>query len=281
MKVKFAKMEGAGNDYIYFDCTRWMPEDPSALAVRLSDRHFGIGGDGIVLICPSQRADCRMRMFNADGSEAEMCGNAIRCVGKYVYERGLVRGFEVSVETGAGIKVLDLFPGDDGKIARVRVNMGEPRLRPEDIPVLLGGDRCMGEVIESDGRQWAIHCVNMGNPHAVIWVEDAMNFPVETYGPRLEVHPVFPRKCNIEFAAIRDSRNIDMRVWERGSGETLACGTGACATAVAAMALGRCGDRVDVRLRGGRLTIEWAGEGRPVFMTGPATHVFDGEIEIR
>ncbi|MGI5878541.1 MAG: diaminopimelate epimerase [Christensenellales bacterium] len=279
--MKFTKMEGAGNDYIYIDCTCALPDDPAALARRLSHRHFGVGGDGIVLICPSDAADLRMRMFNADGSEAEMCGNAIRCVGKYAYDRGMVRGLEMTVETGSGVKTLDLFPGSDGKIARARVNMGVPELRPEKIPVLLGRDRCIGETIESGGRSWAIHCVSMGNPHAVIWVDDAMHFPVAQYGSGLETHPVFPRRCNIEFATVTGPNTIDMRVWERGSGETLACGTGACATAVAAMLTGRCEKRAEVSLRGGRLTIEWEGTGHPVYMTGPAAHVFDGEIEYR
>lgn len=280
MRLRFSKMHGAGNDYVYIDCARWEPADPAALARKLSDRHFGVGGDGVILIGPSGAADCRMRMFNADGSEAGMCGNGIRCVGKYVYDRGMVRGLEASVETGAGVKVLDLFPGEDGKIARVRVNMGTPRFAPADIPALLGGGRCMGETIESGGETWAIHCVNMGNPHAVVWVDDPAGFPVERFGPGLENHPVFPERCNIEFATVDDRRNIRMRVWERGSGETLACGTGACAAAVAAMATGKCDSRAQVRLPGGTLTVEWAGGGAPVYMTGPAVHVFDGEIEI-
>lgn len=279
--LHFTKMHGIGNDYIYINgFEETLPADLPALSRKMSPRHTSVGSDGLILILPSDVADVRMRMFNPDGSEAEMCGNAIRCVGKYVYDHGMIKGFEVSIETLGGIKVLDLFPGDDGKIARARVNMGMPRFAPADIPVLLGDERCMGETIESGGREWAIHCVNMGNPHAVIFVDDAMNFPVEKEGPTLEIHPVFPRKSNIEFATVIDRNTIDMRVWERGSGETLACGTGACATAVAAMYLGRCADRVDVRLRGGRLTIEWKGGDSAVYMTGPATHVFNGEIEI-
>jgi diaminopimelate epimerase len=192
----------------------------------------------------------------------------------------MVKGFEASIETGAGVKALDLFPGDDGKIARVRVNMGAPRFAPADIPVLLGGDRCMGETIESGGETWTVHCVSMGNPHAVIWVDDAAHFPVERFGPGLETHPAFPQRCNVEFATVDGRRTIRMRVWERGSGETLACGTGACAVAVAAMVMGKCDSRVDVSLPGGTLTVEWAGGGAPVYMTGPAVHVFDGELEL-
>ena len=279
MKIPFTKMEGAGNDYIYFDATKYEISDPVGLAKRLSDRHFGIGGDGIVLICPSKVADFKMRMFNADGSEAQMCGNAIRCVGKYVYDHKMVRGLEISIESLGGIKYLDLFPNTKDEITHARVDMGKPIFAPADIPVTLGGVDCFGKIITSDKRNWEINCVNMGNPHAVIMVEDTMNFPVGLFGPGLEVHSVFPEKCNIEFTTIVDRKNIDMRVWERGSGETLACGTGACATAVACIKLGLTDKRVVVRLRGGELTIEWDTMGS-VFMTGPATYVFTGEVEI-
>lgn len=279
MKIPFTKMEGAGNDYIYFDATKYEINDPSSLAKRLSDRHFGIGGDGIILICPSKTADFKMRMFNFDGSEAQMCGNGIRCVGKYVYDHKMVKGLEISIETLGGIKYLDLFPDTNDIITHVRVDMGKPIFAPSDIPVTLGGADCFGRIITSDKRNWEINCMNIGNPHAVILVGDAMNFPVNIFGPGLEVHSVFPEKCNIEFITVIDRKNIDMRVWERGSGETLACGTGACASAVACIKLGLCEEKVAVKLRGGTLIIEWDKENS-IFMTGPATYVFTGEVEI-
>ncbi|RMF85410.1 MAG: diaminopimelate epimerase [Nitrospinota bacterium] len=275
--MRFVKMHGIGNDYIYIDCFQQEVKAPEKLAPRMSDRHFGVGGDGLILIMPSQRADLRMRMFNADGSEAEMCGNGIRCVAKYAYDHHLVRKEEISVETLAGILHLQLFPRA-GKVERVRVNMGVPRLLGKEIPVQKGGEEpIIDQPLTVQEREFRITCVSMGNPHCVIFVGDTETFPVTGYGPQIEHHPFFPQRTNVEFVQVLSADAIRMRTWERGSGETLACGTGACAATVASILNGKTGPRITVHLRGGDLELEWGGEGEPVFMTGPATEVFSGE----
>ena len=273
--MKFTKMHGAGNDYIYFDCLEGEPADPSSLAVRLSDRHKGIGGDGIVLIAKSGAADAKMRMFNADGSEGKMCGNAIRCVGKYLYDHGIVKKTEITVETLSGIKTLTLFP-ENGKIARARVDMGPASFVPSEIPVLLDGDSVIGRTVSVAGGEHEITCVSMGNPHCVVF-EDPDAADLGRIGPRFENDPLFPERINTEFVKVVGKNTVKMRVWERGSGETMACGTGACAVAAACVALGVCGRGEDIRviLRGGELTIRVEDT---VLMTGPAEEVFTGEI---
>ncbi|MEA4823918.1 MAG: diaminopimelate epimerase [Clostridiaceae bacterium] len=278
MKLPFTKMQGCGNDYIYIDCFRETVKDPGKLAIKLSDRHFSVGGDGVVLICPSDRADARMRMFNADGSEGRMCGNAIRCVGKYVYEHGYCAKDTLTIDTLSGIKTLRLAV-KDGKAVAARVDMGAAGFRPKDIPVLSDGERVVNQPLEVLGRTYHITCVSMGTPHCVSFVEDPQSFPLETVGPVFERHPMFPDRVNAEFARVLDRRTIEMRVWERGSGETLACGTGACATAAAAIACGYCDadTDIDVRLRGGVLTIRVTAD--TVFMTGPAEVAFEGFVE--
>jgi diaminopimelate epimerase len=277
-KRKFFKMHGLGNDYIYFDCLEEGLPDPEAVSRRLSDRHFGIGGDGIVLIEPSQSADYRMRMFNADGSEAEMCGNAIRCVGKYLFDRGVTEKKVLSIETGAGL--LGLWLNVAGaRVESVRVDMGEPILEGAKIPVASAAPRVVNEPFEVDGQLLRITCVSMGNPHAVVFVDEITDDLVFGTGPLLERHEFFPNRVNAEFAKIESRREITMRVWERGSGETMACGTGACAVGVAAMLNDLTERKVLVQLVGGDLEIEW-GEDNHVYMTGPATFVFEGEVEI-
>ncbi len=280
MQVPFTKMHGLGNDYIYFDCVEknWI-ENPSAVAPALSDRHFGIGGDGIVLVLPHEEADFQMRMFNADGSEAEMCGNAIRCVGKLLYDRGHHTRDVVRIMTGNGILELKLTV-EDGVATHARVMMGEPILNGPDIPVNVARSPVIGEAIEINGTTFTYTAVSMGNPHAVIFTDSITDEQVLGFGPKLEVAPVFPRRINVEFANVLSRSEIDMRVWERGSGETLACGTGACAVAVAAVLndlVDRC---VTVHLLGGDLEIEWDESSNKVYMTGPATYAFEGVVEI-
>ena len=296
--MKFTKMQGLGNDYVYVNCFKEKIENPSELAVRLSDRHFGIGSDGLILIKPSEVADCTMEMYNADGSQSEMCGNGIRCVGKYVYDYGLTDKTDIEVETLAGIKYLHLEvekkdENDRGKVKLVRVNMGAPILKPDEVPVDLtldghgdGNVSRYKEVVQAypltvDGRTFDITCVSMGNPHCISFVDSVDNFPLEQYGPKFEHHPIFTRRVNAEFVEIIDRTYAKMRVWERGSGETLACGTGTCATVVAAILNGLTEDEVTVKLLGGELIIKWDREENIVYMTGPATTVFDGEIDIR
>lgn len=275
-EIKFTKMHGAGNDYIYLDATKNLPPEISDLSRKMSDVHFGIGSDGLVAILLSDVADFRMRMFNADGTEAEMCGNASRCVGKYVYDRGLTDKTVVTLETLAGIKILHLHV-KDGKVDTVTVDMGEPTLRPEAIPVKSANpERKISELENVGGRDYRITGVSMGNPHGVIFTDEITDDLVLGEGPELEVASIFPRKANIEFAKVIDNHTIEMRVWERGTGETFACGTGACATAVAAV-LNELTDReVDLKLRGGTLHINWDQQTNHVFMTGPATFVCDG-----
>lgn len=277
--MKFTKMQGLGNDYVYVNCFEEKVENPSELAVKVSDRHFGIGSDGLILIRPSEVADFRMTMFNADGSESEMCGNGIRCVGKYVYDYGLTDKTEVSVETLAGIKYLK-FIIKDGKVDMVTVNMGEPILKPELVPVVGEGDAVIDSPIEVAGKEYKMTCVSMGNPHSVVFVDDVDNFPLHEVGPLFEHHKAFPRRVNAEFCQVIDRTHAKMRVWERGTGETLACGTGTCATAVACILNGKTEDEMTITLLGGDLIIRWDREKNVIYMTGPARVVFDGEIDV-
>lgn len=274
--IPFSKMHGAGNDYIYIDCTLWTPRDLSKLAQQVSHRHFGIGADGLVAILPSEVADFRMRMFNADGSEAEMCGNASRCIGKFVYERGLTDNDTVTLETLAGIKILHLHIESD-EVTAVTVDMGAPELRPAQVPVRSANpDIKLSEEETIDGHTYHITGVSMGNPHGVIFVDEITDDMVLGEGPKLEVADIFPRKANIEFAQVLDRHTIRMRVWERGTGETLACGTGACATAVAAYLNGLTDREVEMRLSGGTLHIRYDEASGHVMMTGPAAFICDG-----
>ncbi|MFI3167714.1 MAG: diaminopimelate epimerase [Bacillota bacterium] len=273
--MNFTKMHGIGNDYIYFDCTKRELADPSELAIKLSDRHFSIGGDGIVLIMPSILCDFKMRMFNNDGSEAEMCGNAIRCVGKYVYEKGLHKGNRVTIETRAGVKTLELFIEDD-KVISVRVDMGKPILDPKLIPVTAEENEF---ILQTEKYEFDVTCVSMGNPHAVIYVDETDFAEFFTLGAEIECHRAFPAKTNVEFVKLIDRNNIQMRVYERGTGETLACGTGACASFVATYNKGLIDNGTYVQLKGGDLYIEMSENGH-VFMTGTADIAFEGEVEI-
>lgn len=273
--MRFTKMQGCGNDYIYINCFEETVEHPEKLAVAMSERHFGVGSDGLVLIMPSATGDFRMRMFNLDGSEGEMCGNAVRCIGKYVYERGLTDKTCVALETKGGMKYLQLHI-KDGIVESVTVDMGEPIFAPAEIPVLSKQNPVIGEMLEILDRSFAFTCVSMGNPHAVAFVEDVKSFPLEIYGKTAESHPIFPNKVNAEFVEVVDESHVKMRVWERGSGETWACGTGASATAVACVLNGKTGRTVEVELIGGTLTIEWRESDNHVYMTGPAEFSFDG-----
>ncbi len=275
--MKFTKMQGLGNDYVYVDCTRQELSDPEKTARIVSDRHFGIGSDGLILICPSDKADFEMRMYNADGSRGEMCGNGIRCVAKYVYDYGLTDQTSISVETLGGIKYLDLTV-EHGKVSLVKVDMGTPILEPSRIPVAASGTRVVDEPLEVEGKVYHMTCVSMGNPHAVIFMDDVAGLDLEKIGPSFENHERFPNRVNTEFVKVLDQNTVEMRVWERGSGETLACGTGACAVAVASILNGYTEDQVTVRLLGGDLEIFWDRAADKVYMTGPAKVVFDGEI---
>ncbi|NMC21295.1 MAG: diaminopimelate epimerase [Thermogutta sp.] len=275
--MRFVKMQGAGNDYIYVDCFReTLPQPAAELAPRIADRHFGVGGDGLILITPSEVADARMRMFNADGSEAEMCGNGVRCVAKYVYESGISRNNPLRIETGRGVLALDLTLDKD-RVQKVRVNMGEPILNPRDIPTTLGEglDRVTEYPLEVEGFTLPVTCVSMGNPHCVVFTEELTDSLVHGLGCKIERHPAFPRRVNVEFVRVESSDAVQARVWERGSGETLACGTGACAACVAGVLTGRTDRRIAVRLPGGILEIEWSEDGM-VFLAGPAVEVFRG-----
>lgn len=279
MGLKFTKMHGCGNDYIYFNCFETPVEDPEELSVRISNRHFGVGGDGIVLICPSDKADAKMRMFNIDGSEGKMCGNAIRCVGKYLYDNGIKRCNPLTIDTLSGIKTLNLNIGADGKVDSVRVDMGKAILKPEEIPVKLDGETAVARPVTIDGKEYKITCVSMGNPHCVVFTDtDVSELPLEKIGPKFEFDSLFPERVNTEFINVIDKNTLKMRVWERGSGETLACGTGACASVVAACLNGFCEKDTDitVRLVGGELVIRYTDEA--VTMTGPATVAFTGEL---
>ncbi len=275
--IKFTKMHGLGNDYVYIDAINQKIENESSLAQFVSNRHFGIGSDGLILICKSEIADFKMRMFNSDGSEAEMCGNGIRCVGKFVYDKGLTNKTTVKIETLAGIKTLILNTKNE-KVETARVDMGEPILEAEKIPVITTEEPVKNLELEAENQKFKFTCVSMGNPHAITIVENTKEFDVEKYGKVLEIDKAFPKKANIEFAQIVDRQNINMRVWERGAGETLACGTGACATAVACNLNGLTDRKVNIELLGGTLNIEWNETDNHVYMTGPAVTVFDGEL---
>ena len=273
--MKFTKMHGCGNDYVYVNCFEETVEDRPALARLVSDRHFGVGGDGLICICPSERADFRMDMYNADGSAGEMCGNGIRCVAKYVYEHGMTDKTVIDVETGAGIKTLYLNV-EDGEVKTVRVCMGSPEFASEKIPVTADTPEFINQPMEIGGTLWSVTCVNVGNPHAVLFVSDIEQAPLTTLGPKLERHEAFPGGVNVEFVQVLSERELRMRVWERGSGETFACGTGAVASAVASILDGRCeAGEITVHLKGGDLRIAWDGKDGPAFMEGPASYVFE------
>ena len=277
--MKFTKMHGLGNDYVYVNCFEEKIDNPPAVARFVSDRHFGIGSDGLIMINPSKTADFEMEMYNADGSRGEMCGNGIRCVAKYVYDYGLTDKTQISVETLGGIKYLDLTV-EDGKVSLVKVDMGKPKLEADLVPIISEREQVIDEPIEVDGKEYHMTGVSMGNPHAVIYVDDVKNLDLETIGPKFENHERFPKRINTEFVRCIDRHTVEMRVWERGSGETLACGTGACAVAVASILNNLTDTQVTVKLLGGDLQIEWDKEKDRVFMTGPATVVFDGVIDI-
>ena len=278
--MKFTKMHGCGNDYIYingFD-EHVKPEEKPELARRFSDRHFGIGGDGVIFINPSKEADFEMEMYNADGSRAEMCGNGIRCVGKYVYDKGMTDKTDISVISFGKVRYLKLEV-EDKKVSTVRVNMGAPELSADKIPVISENEQVIDENIEVNGQIYKMTCVSMGNPHAVIFVEDVSSLALEKIGPLFENHERFPKRINTEFVQVIDEKHVKMRVWERGTGETLACGTGCCATAVACVLNGLTGEQVTVELSGGELKIEWDRKENLIYMTGPAQTVFEGERE--
>lgn len=275
--MKFTKMQALGNDYVYINCIDQQLDDLPDWAIRLSDRHFGVGSDGMILICPSDRADFRMRVFNPDGSEAEMCGNALRSVGKYVYDYGLTDQTAVSVETLGGIKHLQLSVCD-GKVTMITANLGPPILEPALIPVDYTGEACLDHPLEVAGSIFHVTPVSMGNPHAVAFIDDVASFDLDKFGPAMEHHPFYPRRVNAEFAQVLDRQNLKMRVWERGTGETLACGTGCCVSVVGGVLTGRCDRKVTVHQIGGELFIEWDASSGHIFLTGPSTRVFDGEI---
>ena len=278
-RMKFTKMHGCGNDYVYVNCLEETVKHPDKVAQFVSDRHFGIGSDGLILIEPSEVADFCMAMYNADGSRGEMCGNGIRCVAKYVYDYGLTDKTQISVETLGGIKYLDLTV-EDGKVVLVKVDMGKPELKSDLIPIISENEKVIDEPIEVDGQVYHMTGVSMGNPHTVIYVDDVKNLDLEKIGPKFENHERFPKRINTEFVHCIDRNTVEMRVWERGSGETLACGTGACAVAVASILNNLTDTRVTVKLLGGDLQIEWDQKKNHVFMTGPAKVVFDGVIDI-
>lgn len=278
--MKFTKMHGLGNDYVYVNCFEEKVAEPEKVSRFVSDRHFGIGADGLILIRPSEKADFEMAMYNADGSRGEMCGNGIRCVGKYVYDYGLTNKTQICIDTLAGIKYLELML-KDGKVSQVKVDMGAPCLTAAEIPVTADSEQVIHAPLVVEGKTYEMTAVSMGNPHCVIFLEeDVRKLDLENIGPAFENHPRFPRRINTEFVNVIDKSTLRMRVWERGSGETLACGTGACATVVAAVLNGKSGHEVTVQLLGGALEITWAGDDMPVYMTGSAVTVFDGEIKL-
>ena len=277
--MKFTKMHGIGNDYVYVNCFEESVKNPAEVSKFVSDRHFGIGSDGLILISPSAIADFRMNIYNADGSQAEMCGNGIRCVAKYVYDYGLTDKTEISVETLAGIKYLRLQV-ENGKVASVEVNMGAPILEPKEIPVAVEESPVVNVPVEVKGKIYHMTCVSMRNPHAIIFMNNVKDLDIAAIGPYFENHTVFPKRTNTEFVEVLDRNTVNMRVWERGSDETLACGTGACATTVACILNDKTENEVTVHLLGGDLKIRWDREANQVYMTGPATVVFDGEITL-
>lgn len=279
--MKFTKMHGAGNDYIYVNCFEETVEDPNTLALKISDRHFGVGSDGLVLIKPSKAADFMMDMYNSDGSRGKMCGNATRCVAKYVYDNKMTDKTEISLETLSGIKYIKMNIGSDGKVESARVNMGEPILAAKDIPTMFEGDAVVDKPVKVNGQDYRITCVSMGNPHCILYIDDTDSLDIEKFGPHFEHYKMFPDRINTEFIQRVDSSSFKMRVWERGAGETLACGTGACASLVAGVLNGyyKKDEDVKVILLGGELTIRWSSEDNCVYMTGPAATVCTGEYE--
>lgn len=280
MKLKFTKMEGIGNDYLYVDATKENIQLTTEQIQKLSDRNFGVGGDGVIFIRNSKLGEFQMDMYNADGSSSEMCGNGIRCVGKYIYDHGLTKNKKPTIETGKGVLTLDLQTNSSETVQMITVDMGEPILKPNLIPIQWPGeDPVINQTIDVNGQKFQFTSVSMGNPHCVIYVDDADKFPVREIGPIIENHPLFPRRVNVEFVSIRGTDHLYQRTWERGTGETLACGTGACAVAVSSILNGKTGRSVRIDLRGGTLYVEWKESGS-VFMTGPAKEVFTGEIEI-
>jgi diaminopimelate epimerase len=279
--MKFTKMHGAGNDYVYIDGFSEHVDEPAELARAISDRHFGVGGDGLILILPSTQAAVRMRIFNSDGSEAEMCGNGLRCVAKYAYDHGLVKDLRITVETGAGLLPVEMFTAANGRVDRVRVNMGRPRLTRAEIPMTgPAAERVIDMELPVLDRVFRVTCVSMGNPHCVIFVDDVEAFPVATFGPAIEHHELFPRRTNVEFVQVLSPTEVRQRTWERGAAETLACGTGASAVTVAGLLTGRTGERLLNHLTGGDLELSWDGIGE-VYMTGPAAEVFTGDYQPR
>ena len=287
MRINFTKMQGCGNDYIYVNgFTEKIPQDKKPEIVRkLSDRHFGIGGDGVIFINPSEEAEFEMEMYNSDGSRSEMCGNGIRCVAKFVYDKGLTDKTEITIISGGKVKYLTLTlekkdASDRGQVSLVKVNMGQPVLEPKDVPVVAEGHEAVDEPIFVDGNEYRMTCVSMGNPHAVIFADNVASMDLTGVGPKFENHERFPRRTNTEFVEIIDRKNVFMRVWERGTGETLACGTGCCATAVACVLNGLTEDEVTVKILGGELKIKWDRKENLVYMTGPATTVFEGYVDI-
>lgn len=277
--MKFTKMHGCGNDYVYVNCFEEQVKNPGEVSRFVSDRHFGIGSDGLILIRPSHKADFWMDMYNADGSGSEMCGNGIRCVGKYVYDHGMTDKTRVTIESGGQVKTLELQV-ENGRVKTATVDMGEPITQPELIPVISDKEAVVAQRIAVDGKNYEMTCVSMGNPHAVVFVEDTRTVEIEKTGPLFENNPLFPKRTNTEFIQVIDRKNIQMRVWERGAGETLACGTGACASAYACIVNGKTEDEITVHLLGGELNIRYDRESGHIFMTGPATTVFEGEINI-
>ena len=277
--MKFTKMQGCGNDYVYVDCTKTLIDNIRETAIKVSDRHFGIGSDGLILIRPSDKADFMMDMYNNDGSSGKMCGNGIRCVAKYVYDYGLTDKTSLKIETLSGIKDLKITV-EDGKVTSVTVDMGTPVTQADAVPVITDKDELINEPVEIDGKVYNITCISMGNPHAVVFAEFIDNLKLEHICPMFENHPMFPERVNTEFIQVMDRKHIKMRVWERGSGETLACGTGACASVVACILNGLTDNEVCVTLRGGDLIIRYDEKDNRVYMTGPAVTVFEGEIQI-
>ncbi|MGG0823082.1 diaminopimelate epimerase [Paenibacillus turicensis] len=276
--MEFTKMHGLGNDFLIVYGEQELPTNAAELAIKYCDRYFGVGGDGLVYILPSEQADFKMRIINSDGSEAEQCGNAIRCVAKYVYDHGYIQEQNITIETiGAGVQPVSLYV-EQNKVTKVRVDMGEPILDGLQVPTIFEGSPVMNQPIEAGGEQFSFTAVSMGNPHSVIYVEDAPTFELATFGPLLEVHPYFPRKINVEFASVTSRDRVEMRVWERGAGPTLACGTGACATLVSSVLNGYTDRAAWIGLKGGDLYIEWNEEDNHVYMTGPAEVVYTGII---
>lgn len=280
MKMEFTKMHGTGNDYVYVNCMEQELPNPGAISEYISHRRFGIGSDGLIMICKSDVADFKMRMFNADASEGKMCGNGTRCIAKYVYDKGLTDKTEITLETNSGIKYLTLFP-ENGKVEFVEVDMSKAILTPKDIPVNSDKERFISEPVEVDGKEYKITCVSMGNPHAIVYMDDIKDLELEKIGPSFENHKLFPDRINTEFIEVIDSHTLNMRVWERGSGETFACGTGACASVVASVLNGYCNhdEEVTVHLRGGDLKITWNSDGT-VIMKGPAALICDGDVDV-